>query len=237
MEIIQLAEQEIELTQKNIKNLHLSVYPPNGRVKVSAPQHMDAATIRAFLISKLPWIRKQQIKIRAQEREAPREYVDRETHYFRGERFLLEIHDTTGPHRVAVNHTTLQLHLRRNASTESRKRLLEQFYRDSLKEEIPKYIEKYEPLLDVEVAEFGIKKMKTRWGTCSHEARCIWINLELAKKPPSCLEYIIVHEMVHLLEASHNARFKTLMDKFYPKWRQVREELNRLPIRHEEWTY
>jgi predicted metal-dependent hydrolase len=237
MESIRLAEIEIELIQKDIKNVHLSVYPPHGKVKVSAPASMSQDVIRAFLISKLPWIRSQQQSINAQEREAPREYVDRESHYLKGERMLLEIHHTTGPHRVVRNHRTLRLYLRSGAGKESRQRLLEQFYRDYLRSEIPLYIAKHEPLIGVNVVEFGIKKMRTRWGTCSYEAGRIWINLELAKKPPECLEYLVVHEMVHLLEPRHNARFKALMDRHYPRWRSVREELNRLPVRHEEWGY
>jgi predicted metal-dependent hydrolase len=237
MKIIQLAEQEIEIIQKDIKNVHLSVYPPHGKVRVSAPGSMSQDIIRAFLVSKLSWIRRQQNHIRAQEREAPREYLNRETHYFKGERMLLEVHHTNGAYKVLQNHSTLKLYLRNRAKAETRQRLLEQFYRDYLKEDIPIYIDKYEPLIKVKVADFGVKRMKTRWGSCSHKARRIWINLELARKPPECLEYIVVHEMLHLIEPHHNARFKAMMDQYYPRWQSVRDKLNRLPVRHEEWEY
>jgi predicted metal-dependent hydrolase len=237
MPIIQLAEQEIEIIQKRIKNLHLSVYPPKGQVKVSAPTHMNQDTIRAFLISKLPWIRKQQEKILAQERESHRDYINRESHFFRGERVLLNISKTSGAHSTELKHKTLEVAVRHPDDPESVKRAIEQFYRDHLNDEIQKIIAKYEPAMNVKVNEFGIKKMKTKWGTCNYQAKRIWVNLELAKKPPECLEYLVVHEMVHIIEPSHNARFKALMDKYYPSWRVVRDELNRLPVRQEGWEY
>ena len=211
----------------------MRVCPPEGRVKVSAPNNMNKDLIKAFLISKVPWIRKKQERIRNLKRETPKEYKDGEAHFFRGERVLLKIHTTSGAHKANLNQNRLLLHVRTNTATASRKRLVEQFYRDHLKSEIPAYIEKYEPLMGVRVSEFGVKKMKTRWGTCNYQARRIWINLELATKPPECLEYLIVHEMVHILEPSHNARFKALMDKFYPKWKPIRAELNRFPVRYE----
>lgn len=237
MESIQLSDVEIELTWKPIKNLHLSVHPPAGTVRVSAPRTMPRDVVRAFLIGKLPWIRKQREKILAQERESPREYLEGESHYFQGQRLLLEIHPASGPYRVEVNHQALQLYLHPSAGIEARRRLLERFYREHLKGEVPNYIKGYEKRLGVEVAEFGIKKMKTRWGTCNPRARRIWINLELAKKPPECLEYLVLHEMLHLIEPRHNRRFKTLMERHYPRWRSVRDQLNRLPIRREEWGY
>jgi len=237
MAIITLAEQEIEIIQKSIKNLHLSVYPPQGKVRVSAPESMNQETIRAFLISKLPWIRKQQQKILSQDRETHRDYINRETHYFRGERLLLQIQQTSSAHTVRLNHTTLMVAVRNPEDPQSVKRVIESFYRTHLYQEVPKIIAQYEPIMGVTVLDFGIKKMKTKWGICNHQAGRIWVNLELAKKPPECLEYLVVHEMVHLLEPSHNARFKALLDTYYPSWRSVREQLNRLPVRHEHWEY
>jgi len=232
-----LKELEIELHRKDIRNLHLSVYPSLGRVRVFAPENMNEDVIRAYLVSKIPWIRKQIKNIFAQEREGPREFLERESHYFEGKRYLLEIVETVGVQGVAIRHNRMQLHAKKDASTDTLRALVERFYRMHLKEEVQRLVGKYEPVLGVVVAEFGIKKMKTRWGTCNHEARRIWVNLELAKKPQKCLEYIVVHGMVHILEPSHNKRFIALMDRFYPTWRAVKEELNRMPVKHEEWKY
>jgi predicted metal-dependent hydrolase len=237
MTTIQLSEIEIQVTQKEIKNLHLSVYPPEGKVKVSAPHRMSQETIRTFLISKLPWIRKQQKKIQEQPRETAREYLDRETHFFLGQRLLLKLEETKGRQQVIIRPGQMILQMRPSSTKDSREQVVEEFYRHRLREFIEKYIGEYEPRMGVKVADYGIKKMKTKWGTCNQAAKRIWINLELAKKPVNCLEYIIVHEMVHLLERSHNDRFKALMTKFMPKWRNHRDTLNKLPTKHEEWDY
>ena len=234
---IKLDDINVEVIQKNIKHLHLRVYPPNGRVKVSAPKSMAVNTIRLFVNSKMDWIKKQQIKLRAQAREAPREYVDRESHYFNGKRYLLEVIEHNAPAKVRMNSQTIELFVRPQTPREKRRSLLNEWYRQQLKHAVPQIIEKYEKMMDVRVCEFGIKLMKTKWGTCNPKAKRIWLNLELAKKPSECLEYIVVHEMVHLLEPSHNARFVSYMDKFMPKWRFYKEELNRLSIRHEDWKY
>lgn len=234
---IKLDDINVEVIQKNIKHLHLRVYPPNGRVKVSAPKSMAVNTIRLFVNSKMDWIKKQQIKLRAQAREAPREYVDRESHYFNGKRYLLEVIEHNAPAKVRMNSQTIELFVRPQTPREKRRSLLNEWYRQQLKHAVPQIIEKYEKMMDVRVCEFGIKLMKTKWGTCNPKAKRIWLNLELAKKPSECLEYIVVHEMVHLLEPSHNARFVSYMDKFMPKWRFYKEELNRLSIRHEDWRY
>jgi predicted metal-dependent hydrolase len=231
---IKLNDTNVEVIQKNIKHIHLRVYPPNGRVKVSAPESMAMDTIRVFVISKLDWIKKQQIKLRAQAREAPREYVDRESHYFNGKRYLLEVIEHNSPAKVRLNSQTIELFVRPQTPIEKRQSLLNEWYRKQLKSAVPQIIKKYEKLMDVSVCEFGIKLMKTKWGTCNPKAKRIWLNLELAKKPSECLEYIVVHEMVHLLEHSHNSRFVNYMDKFMPKWRLYKEELNRLSVRHED---
>lgn len=228
---------DVEVVQKNIKNVHLSVYPPKGRIKVSAPEAMSVETIRVFVISKLGWIQKQQKKIRAQDREAPREYINRESHYFYGKRYLLKIIEHPAPPRVEIQHQTIALYIRPGASVKKRQTILHEWYRQQLKNAIPGIILKYEKLMTVEVHEFGVKRMKTRWGTCNTVANRIWLNLELAKKPVECLEYVVVHEMAHLIERSHNSRFVALMDKYIPKWRFCRDELNRLPISHVDWKY
>lgn len=237
VQTIDLGEITAEVVQKDIKNIHLSVYPPNGRVKIAAPYRMDLETIRIFAISKLGWIKRQQTKLRNQEREAPREYVSRESHYFLGKRYLLKVVERDSKPLVTIKHDKLILQVKPATNTEQRQVLVQEWYREQLKALVPNYIAKWEKIMGVEVAEFGIKKMRTKWGTCNTEAKRIWINLELAKKPLECLEYIVVHEMVHLLERSHNARFVAYMTQFLPHWRSLKEELNRLPVSHLDWGY
>lgn len=232
-----IGELTAELNYKAIKNVHLSVYPPDGNVRVSVPRSMSEDTIRAFVISKLNWIKGQQQKLRNQEREAPREFINRESHYYNGERYLLKVVERNTRGMIELRHNSLVLHIKTGSTVEQRRRLLNEWYRKQLKASIPAIIEKYEKILNVKVAEFGVKRMKTKWGTCNPTAGRIWINLELAKKPPECLEYIVVHEMMHLLEPSHNKRFVLLMDRFMSKWQFYRDELNRLPVRHEDWAY
>ena len=237
VQTIDLGEITAEVVQKDIKNIHLSVYPPNGRVMIAAPLRMDVETIRIFAISKLGWIKRQQTKLRNQEREAPREYISRESHYYLGVRYLLKVVERDSKPSVAIKHDNLILQVKPDTNAEQRQILLQEWYRAQLKALVPHYIAKWEKILGVQVSEFGIKKMKTKWGTCNTAAKRIWINLELAKKPLECLEYIVVHEMVHLLERSHNARFIAYMNQFLPQWRNLKEELNRLPVSHLNWAY
>jgi len=237
MQEIQLGDITVEVTQKDIKNVHLSVYPPFGQVKIAAPERMDIDTIRIYAISKLSWIRKQQAKIKAQKREAPREYLTKESHYYLGKRYLLKVIEHSAVPIVKLKHNTIELYIRPETNTEKRKEILEEWYRSQLKVKIPELISKWETAMGVKVTDFGIKKMKTKWGTCNIEAQRIWLNLELAKKPVSCLEYIIVHEMTHLLERNHNTRFVALMNSLLPNWKEIKEELNRLPVSHSEWGY
>ena len=230
MQEIQLGDITIEVTQKDIKNVHLSVYPPFGQVKIAAPLRMNLDTIRIYAITKLSWIRKQQSKIKAQKREAPREYLTKESHYYLGKRYLLKVIEHNLPPIVKLKHNTIELYVRFGTDTAKRKDILDEWYRSKLKEIIPSIITKWESVLKVEVNHFGIKKMKTKWGTCNIESQRIWLNLELAKKPIICLEYIIIHEMTHLLERNHNTRFVALMNQFMPNWKEVKEELNLLPL-------
>ena len=234
---IRLNEIDIEVLQKDIKNVHLSVYPPNGLVKVSAPEGMNLDTIRIFVISKLGWIKQQQVKLRAQERESPRDYIDRESHYFMGKRYLLRIIEKNEPPKVTLAHSEMYLYVRPESDQSKKQSVIDEWYRQQLKEMIPPLINKWEKKLKVSVLQFTVRKMKTKWGSCSPDSQSIRINLDLAKKPPECLEYIVLHEMMHLLEASHNTRFVLLMDTFMPKWRFYRDELNSLPVRHESWKY
>jgi len=230
MEKLIISDIEIELTKKNIKNLHLSVHPPDGRVRISAPQHMDIDSIRLFAISKLSWIRRQQKKYINQEREPEKEYVSGESHYFLGQRYLLNlVYTNKRKQGVEVrNKKYIDLYVRENTPEYLRERVMTEWYRKELRELIPPLIAKWEPIMGVKVNEFGVKKMKTRWGSCNPEAKRIWLNLELAKKSPACIEYVLVHEMAHLLERSHNEVFVAYMDKFLPNWRAIKAELNGL---------
>jgi predicted metal-dependent hydrolase len=237
MEQLKLGNITVDVIQKNIKNIHLSVHPPNGRVRISAPTRLDMDTIRVFAVSKLSWIKKQQAKFEQQKREAPREYLNRESHYFKGKRYLLKVIEKNAAPRIELKHSRIELYVRPQASKEKMKSVLDEWYRSQLRGSLPAIIEKWQKKLNFQVNEFGIRKMKTKWGTCNRAAKRIWLNLELAKKPVECLEYIVVHEMVHLLERNHNDRFVSLMDEFMPQWRFFKDELNRLPVRHEDWNY
>lgn len=234
---LKLGDIIIDVEQKDIKNIHLSVYPPAGSVRISAPLRMDLDTIRVYALSKLNWIRKQQAKLRGQDREAPREFLNRESHYYSGKRYLLKVVEIEAPPKIELKHSTLVLYVRPGTSTEKRQSILDEWYRSQLKRAVPELIEKWEKKLNVKVNEFGIRKMKTRWGSCNREAKRIWLNLELAKKPLECLEYVVVHEMVHFLERKHNELFTAYMNEYLPKWRFCKDELNRLPVKHESWNY
>ena len=228
----------VEVVRKPIKNLHLSVHPPDGRVRVSAPAHIDDEVVRLAVVSKLPWIRRHQKTFADQPRQSQREMVSGESHYFLGRRYRLSVTERDGPNRITLNGTSgLTMHLRPGTDRDKREQLLYGWYRRHLKELVPDLIAKWQPIIGVQVDDWGIKRMKTRWGSCNARDHRVWLNLELAKKPPGCLEYVLVHELVHLLESHHNDRFKTLMDQFMPQWRLHRDELNQSPLAHEEWLY
>ena len=234
---IQLGDIAVDVVLKDIKNVHLSVYPPTGRVRISAPKRMSLDTIRVFAISKLDWIRQQQTKLRKQERETPRDYVDRESHYVWGKRYLLTVSEREEPPSIELSGSRMLLRVRPRTDEDKRQSLVEEWYRERLKEAVPRLLARWEPLLGVKAERFFVQRMKTKWGSCNHKTRTIRLNTELAKKPVECLEYIVVHELVHLLEPTHDARFVALMDRFMPKWQFHRQVLNRLPVRREKWSY
>lgn len=234
---IKLGDITVDVVRKDIKNIHLSVYPPAGKVRISAPSRMDLDTIRVFAVSKLGWIKQQQRKLREQERETRRDYIDRESHFVWGKRYLLKIVEAEEPPSVEIKHSQLLLQVRPGSDRLKRQAVVGEWYRQLLKQAIQPLIKKWEPILGVKVERFFVRRMKTKWGSCNHTTGTIRLNTELAKKPKKCLEYIVVHEMVHLLEPTHNSRFVALMDQFLPQWQAYREELNRLPVRHEEWEY
>ena len=228
MENIIITDIKIEVIQKDIKNVHLSVHPPNGRVRLAVPEYMDEEAIRLFAISKLMWIKKQRKQFDIQERQSEREYVSGESHYFVGKRYIMNVVETKEKQHIDINGKYLDIYVKGNSTPLGRKRLLNNYYRSYLKSEIPQCVEKWEKIMDIEILEWGIKLMKTKWGTCNIESKRIWVNLNLAKKSPRCLEYIIVHEMMHLIERNHNDRFLEYMNQYLPNWKSVKDELNEI---------
>lgn len=238
MDQITISDITIDVVRKDIKNIHLAVYPPTGRVRIAAPLRVNEDAIRLFIILKLGWIKRHQRKFEGQERTSPREYKNRESHYFQGKRYLLNIIETDAPPKVVLkNKTYIELYVKPETSTAKRHKIMNEWYRKELKKIIPELIAKWEKRMNLKVNEWQVKLMKTKWGSCNIEENRIWLNLELAKKPIHCLEYIIVHEMVHLLERHHNDKFLYYMDTYLPNWKQIRTELNKLPISHADWSY
>lgn len=228
----------VEIVRKAIKNLHLGVYPPNGRVRVAVPVRVHDEAVRLAVISRLGWIKRQRTRFHSQERQSAREYVARESHYFLGRRYLLNVIEHDGFSRVSRrDNKTLELQVPKGASKHRREQILLVWYRKNLKALILPVIKKWEAKIGMKVGSWGVRRMKTKWGSCNSADRRIWLNLELAKKPIHCLEYIVVHEMVHLIERKHNDRFTMLMDQSMPNWRAHRDELNHAPLAHETWDY
>ena len=234
---LQLGEIAVEVILKDIKNIHLSVYPPTGRVRISAPSRMSLDTIRVFAISKLGWIKQQQTKLRGQERETPREYLDRESHYVWGKRHLLKVVETDGAPSVELKHSRMLLRLRPGNPSHKKQALMEAWYREQIRNAVPPLIAQWEPVIGVKVQRFFVQKMKTKWGSCNAALKSIRLNTDLAKKPPQCLEYILVHEMAHLVVRHHNDQFTSLMDKCLPRWKLLRGMLNNSPLAHADWAY
>jgi len=232
-----IGDISVDVIFKDIKNVHLSVHPPTGRVRIAAPRRMKLDTIRVYAISKIDWIKKHQAKIQAQERETPREYLEHESHYVWGKRYLLKVDEANQIPSVELRHTQMVLTVRPGNGVEKREAIVSAWYRDEVRKAAAPLIEKWEAAMGVSANQLHIQRMKTRWGSCNPRTRSIRLNSDLAKKPRECLEYIVVHELTHLLEPSHNARFIALMDKFLPNWKQHRAELNRIPLSHVEWGY
>lgn len=223
---LQVQDLIVEVIQKDIKNLHLRIYPPEGQVQVSAPKGVSQEFIRIFVLSKREWIYHQQEKLRAREADIPLEYINGEQYYFRGKELVLEVIESKAAPFVLVHDQTLELHIRPDSSVEKRKAVIENWYRSQLKKQIPIFIDKYEKLMQLNVSEFGVKKMRTRWGTCNPRAKRIWLNLELSKKPLECSEYVVLHEMTHFLESKHNKRFYSFLDRYMPKWKAAEKQLS-----------
>ena len=234
---VEIGSIAMQLNRKAIKNLHISVLPPDGRVRVSAPESMTETAIRMAVISRIPWIKKQQSDFAKQPRQSDREMVSGECHYLWGRRYRLNVVERAGKHEIKLGRGRLHLYVNPATTLENKALVLSSYYRDELKARIAELLPIWEDKIGVIAADWGVKKMKTKWGSCNTQAKRIWLNLELAKKPPECLEYILVHELVHLLERNHNERFKGYMDRLLPDWRERRDLLNRMPLAHNNWIY
>lgn len=227
---MEVAGIQVELIQKDIKNLHLAVYPPDGRVRLAAPLDVNVRTLELYVASKIPWIRRQQRKFASMDRPSPRQYLHRESHYYLGRRYLLRVHETEHPYGatkvVCRTKTYIDLYVKAGASTEQKAALLKAWYRTQLKSILAELVPKWEAVLGVKAREVKVHTMKTKWGSCNTDSGKILFNIELAKKPIECIEYVVVHELLHLIERKHNDLFKAYLDKYLPNWVQVKAMLN-----------
>ncbi|MFH1825502.1 MAG: SprT family zinc-dependent metalloprotease [Candidatus Firestonebacteria bacterium] len=235
---LHISNLTIDVVKKSIKNMHLGVYPPAGRVRIAAPFRISDEAVRLFAVSKIAWIRKQKTKFEDQPRQEKREYVSGESHYFLGKRYLLNVfyHNATS-NVVIKNKERICLYAKKNNTIKHRDAIFNEWYRKQLKRLVPERIQKWQNITGIKINDWKIKRMRTRWGTCNYKSRRIWLNLELAKKPLHCLDFIILHEMVHLLEKNHGDRFKSLMGKFMLRWQLYKDELNKSILSHEKWVY
>jgi len=228
---------QVEVVRKPIKHVHVGVYPPNGRVRVSAPLKMTDEAVKLFTISKIRWIERQQAKFNEQERQSKRAFVSGESHYLWGNRYRLNIIPATSTQKIELKKKAfIDFYVSSEADVIMREELMDRFYRAELKKQINILVAKWKKITKIPVRNVHVKKMKTRWGTCNQKRGTIWINLELAKKPTCCLEYVLVHELIHILEKNHTEQFNKLMTTFMPQWRQVKEELRQHPLGHNDWT-
>jgi predicted metal-dependent hydrolase len=232
---IKLGEMSVLVTRKNVKNAHLSVHPPNGRVTLVVPAKTSLNVARAYAISKLSWITKQQGKFQSQQRETPRQFVERESHYLWGRRHLLTVAYKESKPAISVDHKLITLTVRPGSDGRKRAEVMHEWHKSLLHQAVPELISKWEPKLKIKVTGYFLQRMKTKWGSCSHKAGHIRLNTQLVIKPKDLLEYVIVHEMIHLIEPTHNERFMAILTKHYPTWREARTELNELPLAAEEW--
>jgi predicted metal-dependent hydrolase len=227
----------VDVVLKGIKNVHLSVHPPTGRVTIAAPAHMSLDTVRLFAIAKVGWMRKQQVKLNQQDRETSRDFLSRESHYVWGERYLMKVIEADAPVFIELKHKRMIFQIRPEWDSDRKKELLDSWYRELLRDAAQSLLNVWERKIGVKANGVSVRRMKTKWGSCNPTAKTILLNTDLAKKPRECLEYIVVHELVHLLEPTHNDRFIHLMDQYMPKWQSHRQLLNSLPVRHENWDY
>jgi predicted metal-dependent hydrolase len=235
-ETITLGTLSVAVTRRAVKHVHLAVYPPDGAVTVVAPLNTRTPVVRAFVATKLRWIRDRQAQLRAQAREAPRDFVTRESHYLWGKRYLLRVVEQDAKPGVRLTHREIVLSVRPRSSREKRAKVLHAWYKEVLRQEVQRLVQQWQPRLGVRVKRYFLQRMKTKWGSCSRSRGHIRLNTELAKKPKDLLEFVVVHEMLHLRVSTHGKRFVQLMDEHYPSWREARQELNALPLAAETWT-
>ena len=224
---VQIGDLHVEVIRKNIRSLRLTVYALDGRIRVAVPTRTSDAAVAEFVSTRRAWIRKHQAKFQTQVRPAELAYVSGETHYYQGQPYVLQVHPTSGAPRVACGNNQLKLYVREDSTPQQREKVLTAWYREQLKRQLPGLIAQWQQVVGVRISAWGVKQMKTRWGTCNIRAKRIWLNLDLIKRSAPCLEYVVVHELVHLHERLHNARFWSLMDQFMPGWQAYREELKR----------
>jgi len=232
---IQICNLLVETVKKDIKNIHIGVYPPDGRVRVATPLNTTDESLRLLIISKNHWIKKQQSKFSSQERQSKRDFISGESNYLFGKRYLLKVLITKTKPKLKIKNSVIELYVDKDVTVRAKEKLFDEFYRLELKKEVTPLIKKWEKKIGIKVSEFKIKKMKTKWGTCNANAKRIWLNLELAKKPLHCIEYVLVHEMIHFLAKGHNNKFKELINGYMPQWEHYKKELNSLPLGYNTW--
>lgn len=226
----EIAGVEMRIVRKDVRHLHLNVLPPDGRVRITAPPWMETESVRLFVLGKLGWIKRQRQKMSVQARETPRDYIDRESHFVWGQRYLLQIVEHDATPQVELRHKKLVMRVRPGSDAARREAVLSAWYRNQLRNEAQRLLGHWVPLVGRRPDVIHIQKMKTKWGSCNPAKGSIRLNTELAKKPPECLEYILLHELVHLLDPTHGPQFIATMDQLLPQWRDRREALNRLPL-------
>ncbi|MBY3513729.1 M48 family metallopeptidase [Rhizobium laguerreae] len=235
---LEVSGLSVAVVRKKIKNIHLAVYPPDGMVRVAVPLQTTDESVRLAVISRLGWIRRKQADFERQPRQSERKFVAGESHYFQGRRYMLEVSELSKKPSVKLkNNSKILLSVRPGAPAETRAKIMADWYRDHLRQHVPALLERWQPVIGKEVSGWRIQKMKTRWGSCNIASKRILVNLELAKKPPECLEYIVIHELLHLHERHHNDNFRALLNRFLPRWRLSRDLLNSEPLAHENWVY
>lgn len=227
---------EVDVVYKDIKNLHIGVYPPTGRVRIAAPERLNDDQVRLAVVQRLSWIKRQQDQLRQAQRQSIREMVTGESHYVWGSRYRLKVIERPGRAKFELDGGRLVLYVPAGVSADRRRELLDRWYRAELSQAVPAVLEKWQPKVGVNVPSWRIRRMKTKWGSCNRETGQVWFNVELAKKHPDSLEYVAVHEMTHLIERGHGERFAKLMDRSMADWRSRRDRLNQAPLNHEHWV-
>lgn len=227
---MEVGSLKIRVVRKDIRNIHLAVYPPNGIIRLASPRNVSQDTLRLFVVSKIGWIRKQQRKFQRQDREGKKEYAQRESHYYLGRRYLLKTIEKKARPVISTSNKYIVIQVRPKTSPKKKRQLLDQWYRGQMKQVVEPLIEKWEQRIKVEASAWSIRKMRTKWGSCNTESKRILLNPELVKKPVECIEFVIAHELVHLLERKHNERFLSHMDRLMKNWKTVRGKLNQLPL-------